>query len=194
MRGSGSIIDQFFPRPSSGRIAMRFPVQEIAMFLEILPSEVADFVWRTDGLSPSSQFDLSTIQGRIYNDSLGFQDLNSAASHIERAFTDIEIKITKQQSLFLFVEGMATFYYLVAHPRPLKEINEALGEMAQQQGESHQEDPTKPGLVIICKLAKTKAFDSFWRAVKHESSEDGNYCQMTRAEFDQLQERIHEIT
>lgn len=143
-------LGAFLPivRPLIRSVGVGGSFEQVRVFVEIIPREVADVV--------REPFESITHRRRPANDAVGSETLNDTIVDAERVCASIFRDVIPENLLFIFCQTLESLCYapIPALPDPpcLYESEGFCGDSCREQSTCHNERKAQQGAVVFCKL------------------------------------------
>ena len=167
-------------------IGIRRPIQKVNVFVEIIPSEIADVVSK-------SIKDVSHAC-RLINDSGGYKSLNDAVVNAQNVGLSLLGKVKPENHLFIFGETVQSLQtglrkmcdrLLVTYP-----ADDCYGPIYSEQDARDNKCDGEPCAVVLCKILDAEPLRQLFRRKQKQGGDYTKRYEITWSELQTLQKSL----
>lgn len=167
-------------------ICVGIPFEQMRMYVEIIPSEVADVM--REPLKYASEV------SRSINDSCGYESLNSAVLDAELIAARLFGEVIPENLLFVFgqtIQSLSHFEIKFPLSPPISYERKCVCKNRhKKKRHCDDEDKSNNRAIILCKLKDAQLFKDFFTAKEQKGSNDAECYEISWSEFQELKERL----
>lgn len=161
--GMTSLIESEYFSPV-GPTEFGFSFKEPFVFVEVLPSEVADVVRNPSNEAPGI--------GRSKDDLRGYESINDAIAELQHIGLRLLEYVKPEYLLFVFSERVQAFF---DYPFCLQPGPPSSHDADKPEQDRRQENSADPRAVVFCKLENTDFFEEFLGPEEKGTAEEGDH-------------------
>jgi hypothetical protein len=175
--------------PRVGSEGVSGPIENIRIYLDIIPSEFGDIV--------RESFDHVTHGSGAVDDSVGYESLHHAILNAEDVGTRVLGDVVSENLFLVFGQTVKSLRdALMEFPLPqeaLEPIHAPIPDGDQEQHYRRKEKHSQNRALILCKLLKSEDLLKLRAAEEDDSCHQSDRYQVTWGELQKLKERLKKI-
>lgn len=167
-----------------GSVVIGRPVQEFRVFVEVIPSDIADIVCK-----PLKH--VSHTRSAI-NDSVGYESIDDAIINSERIGLALRGVVKAENLFFVFGESVqflrdALFRFLESRSIPYNSAD-LYAPVNSKESDRCEERETNPLAVVLCQVSNAESIGKAVRCEQHQAGKDADSCQISWSELQSVKE------
>lgn len=175
--------------PSVGSAGVGAPFEQMRVYVEIIPREVADVM--------SEPFKSIANRCGPINDSLGYETLHDAIINAEAIGASLLGEVEPENLLFIFGQTIQSLGYapieLPLSPPCFGESESIGSDGHNKEGNGNNEGKPKHRAAVLCKLKYADSLEKLIARKKQESGHGADRYEITWCELQELKRRLGDI-